>query len=77
MVTHDHLKIWVIDALKALGPAPVPRIAQHIWENHETELRQSDDMFYTWQYAMRWAGQRLQIEGKLTKKGTGRTWALV
>jgi len=74
--THDKLKIWVLDALGELGPAPVPAIAKHIWDNHEAELRRSGDLFYTWQYAMRWAGQRLQIEGKLLKNGPGRTWRL-
>ena len=76
MATNDHLKIWIIQALNALGPAQVPRIAQHIWENHEAELRVSGDLFYTWQYAMRWAGQVLQQEGKLTKNGPNRTWVL-
>lgn len=76
MATRDDLKIWVSDALNALGPSTVPRIAQHIWENHEPELRTAGDLFYTWQYAMRWAGQILQNEGKLSKNGPGRTWML-
>lgn len=76
MATRDDLKEWVTDALKALGPSTVPTIAKHIWDNHESELRTSGDLFYTWQYAMRWAGQILQNEGKLSKKGPGRTWIL-
>lgn len=74
MATRDDLKGWVLEALAALGPTQVPRIAQHIWENHEAELRSSGDLFYTWQYAMRWAGQVLQQEGKLGKNGPNRTW---
>lgn len=74
MVTNATLKSWVLEALSDLGPATVPRIAQHIWENHEAELRTSGDLFYTWQYAMRWAGQVLQHEGKLQKNGPNRTW---
>lgn len=77
MVTQDKLKIWVIEALKANGNAArVPDIAKHIWDNHESELRLSGDLFYTWQYAMRWAGQTLQKEGKLTKSGPSRQWVL-
>lgn len=76
MATHNDLKDWVQDALSELGPATVPAIAKHIWEKHEADLRASGDLFYTWQYAMRWAGQRLQIEGKLLKNGPGRTWRL-
>jgi hypothetical protein len=75
--TRDDLKPWVIDALDALGPATVPQIAKHIWDNHEQQLRGSGDLFYTWQYAMRWAGQLLQQEGKLSKKGQSRTWELI
>jgi hypothetical protein len=74
----ENQKLWVLDALRASeGEARVPNIARHIWENHEDDLRASGDLFYTWQYAMRWAGQVLQKEGKLTKNGKGRTWQLV
>jgi len=75
MATASDLDRWVIEALTDLGgEAPVPRIAQHIWENHEAELRASGDLFYTWQYAMRWAGQRQQKAGRLIKQT--RKWAL-
>jgi len=74
--TRDDLKNWIYEALRDLGASTVPQIAKHIWENHELELRQSGDLFYTWQYAMRWEGQKLQKEGKLTKKVKGRMWQL-
>ncbi|RST29993.1 hypothetical protein HMF7854_03485 [Sphingomonas ginkgonis] len=77
MATSSDLKVWVVDALQSSGPATVPQIAKHIWDNHEAELRSSGNLFYTWQYAMRWAGQQLQMEGKLRKKGAGRTWFLL
>lgn len=77
MATREDLKSWVLAALADLGPARVPEIAQHIWEHHENELKTSGDLFYTWQYAMRWAGQVLQKEGKLEKKYQGRRWRLV
>ena len=76
MATRADLKVWVEDALRDLGPALVPEIARHIWQNHEAELRASGNLFYTWQYAMRWEGQKLQQEGKLTKKAGARRWAL-
>ncbi len=76
MATNDDLKAWILDALSEIGPTQVARICQHIWDNHETELRQSGDLFYTWQYAMRWAGQTLQNDGKIEKNGIGRTWSL-
>lgn len=77
MATNEDLKTWVIQALDDLGPSSVPRIAEHIWKHHEPELRSSGDLFYTWQYAMRWAGQTLQMEGKISKNGLGRTWKAV
>jgi len=77
MASNDDLKSWVLEALDDLGPSPVARIAQNLWEHHEAELRLSGDLFYTWQYAMRWAGQVLQKEGKIQKNGPGRTWALI
>lgn len=77
MADKDRLKIWVYDAVKMLGPSTVTEIAKYIWNNHEAELRASGNLFYTWQYDMRWAGQALQGEGKLLKKGPGGTWSAV
>ena len=60
------------------GSASIPEVAEHIWRNHEAELRRSGDLFYTWQYDMRWAAQSLRDEGILaSKKGTrSGTWDL-
>jgi hypothetical protein len=76
MASKEDLQSWIIDALNALGPASVTQIARHIWEDHEDDLKASGDLFYTWQYDMRWAGQTLQRKGKILKKGQGRTWSL-
>ncbi len=73
MKNSEYLEIWIMEALADLGgEAAVPRIAEHIWTHHEEELRNSGDLFFTWQYAMRWAGQRLQKAGKLKKEN--RKW---
>lgn len=78
MVTKSELKIWVLEALRDLGGrGRIAEIAKHIWENHEVDLRASGDLFYTWQYAMRWAAQELQKERKLSKAGKNYTWYLV
>ena len=72
------LKDWIIEALSSLGgTAQIVPICKHIWENHEKELRQSGDFFFIWQYEMRWAGQKLQQEGKLKKHRSGRKWQLL
>ncbi|MDC0886471.1 hypothetical protein OAS19_01585 [Altererythrobacter sp.] len=77
MATREDLKQWVFEALAELGPSQVPIIAKHIWDQHEDELRHSGDLFYTWQYAMRWEAQKLQHEGKLRKNAKGRVWELL
>jgi hypothetical protein len=77
-VEKSDLKPAILVALKHLGGnGNVTEIAKYIWENYETELRSSGDLFYTWQYDMRWAGQALQGEGKLLKKGDKRRWSIV
>ena len=68
MATRESLMGWVIDALQSRGgSARIADISRHIWEHHEQELRKSGDLFYVWQYDMRWAGQRLQKERRMRK----------
>jgi hypothetical protein len=61
MVTREDLQEWVIEALRALGgKARIVDICKYIWEKHESDLRKSGDLMYTWQYDVRWAGQVLR-----------------
>jgi hypothetical protein len=72
MIARYELTDWILDTLKASGgKATVPAIAKWIWVNHENELRSSGDLFYTWQYDMRWAGTRLSNDGKIRKERSG------
>jgi hypothetical protein len=72
MATKDDLKDWVIQALMAhRGEAPIIGVAKHIWDTHESELRASGDLFYSWQYDMRWAADQLRREGRLQPKPKG------
>ncbi|GAB1478587.1 hypothetical protein MASR2M74_11340 [Paracoccaceae bacterium] len=65
----------VLSALKGLGgEATLVEVAKAIWAMHEAELRGSGDIFYTWQYDMRWAGQSLRDQGRLGL--SGRKWVL-
>jgi hypothetical protein len=58
------LRQWVKDALAALGGSgTVVDVAAEIWKHHESELRASGELFYTWQYDMRWAAQLLRDAG--------------
>lgn len=79
MPTRDDLCEWVIEALRANnGRARIVTICRHIWENHEKELRRSGDLFYTWQYDMRWAGQKLRDNGTMAPayNNRGAAWEL-
>ena len=61
MARRDDLQDWVVAALKANGgAADIVQVAKYIWQHHEKELRASGDLFYTWQYDMRWACTRLR-----------------
>lgn len=77
MPTKDDLKDWVVAALRAQGgSAHLLDIAKWLWDNHEQELRASGNLFYTWQYDMRWAATRLRHEGVLEAAGGDGTWSL-
>jgi hypothetical protein len=66
MLRRSDLKQLVLDALSAGdGRASIVDVAKHIWLASEADLRASGDLFYTWQYDMRWAATRLREEGKL------------
>ena len=61
MASRTELQDWVIAALKSKGGAAnIVEVAKHIWTNHESELKASGDLFYTWQYDMRWACTKLR-----------------
>ncbi len=64
MADREDLKRWVVDALnEAGGRSSLIEVAKHIWDSHEGELRGSGDLFYKWQYDMRWAATALRKEG--------------
>ena len=57
---------WIIEALHFYGgSATIIQICKYVWAQHETELRSSEDGFYTWQYDVRWAAQALRDKGIL------------
>jgi len=64
MATKHDLQDWVQDALSANGGrATLVEVAKHIWKNREHELRGAGDLFFTWQYDMRWAANVLRRQG--------------
>ena len=66
MILNLNLKEWLIEALNHYGgKASIVQVCKHIWDNHKKELENSGDLFYTWQYDIRWTAQNLRDKGKL------------
>jgi hypothetical protein len=57
---------WVQEALAAQGGSgSIVDVCRHIWQVHEPDLRMSGDLFYTWQYDVRWAAYQLREAGRM------------
>ncbi|WP_298863499.1 hypothetical protein [uncultured Microbacterium sp.] len=79
MAERGDLRIWVVEALRQLGgEGTIVQVSQRIWQLHENDLRASGDLFYTWQYDVRWAAQYLRDTDLLVAVGGSRTklWTL-
>ena len=75
MITRQDLAIYIREAITENGgQATHIEIAKYIWDHHETELRNSGDLLYRWQYYTRWAIAHLRKSGVLMnlKNSTGR-----
>lgn len=78
MSKREDLKVWVKEALKRNGgEAFLIDIAKDIWKHHKDDLHASDDLFYTWQYDMRWAGTALRKDGVMEDPSVRGKWKLV
>ena len=66
MSGRDILMPWIIDALRSKGgQATITDVARHIWKHHESELAADEELFYSWQYEMRWAAGKLRDAGRI------------
>ncbi|MET0249309.1 MAG: hypothetical protein ABW164_06230 [Sphingobium sp.] len=73
----EKMQLWVIEALQAMdNEGPINNVAKHIWLNHELDLQQAGEHFFSWQYDMRWAAQKLIDKNKLglRKNGAKSIW---
>lgn len=52
-------------------------VSKYIWANYEDQLRQSGDLFYTWQYDYRWQATELRKKGILKDSDKRGYWELV
>ncbi|HEM62469.1 MAG TPA: hypothetical protein ENO24_09275 [Chloroflexi bacterium] len=66
MATRDDLVDWLHDALVASGGrGRIPDLCKVVWDKHARDLEASGELFYTWQYDIRWAAYHLRKAGKL------------
>jgi hypothetical protein len=69
VASREDLEDWLKSALEDNGGrARVPEVCRIVWGKHETDLRSSGDLFYTSQYDIRWAANRLRRK-KIMKSG--------
>jgi hypothetical protein len=45
------------------GKATIVQVSKYIWKNYQEELRKSGDIYFTWQYDLRWAALTLRKKG--------------
>ena len=79
MTFSEKMEHWVLEAVAACGgSAPIVQAAKAIWEAHEGDLKGAGDHFFTWQYEMRWAADRLRKKKKLSLRmeGSRSLWLL-
>ena len=61
MASREDLEEGLTEALTLSGGrGSIVNLCKRIWKEHEPELRDSGDLFYTWQYDVRWAANRLR-----------------
>ena len=79
MIARYAFRGFVVEALRSLGGSgSVLDVTKYVWQVHEQDLRQSGDLFYTWQYDVRWAAQFLRNNGYMRPVNGDRRapWAL-
>lgn len=47
------------------GKARMIDIFKKFWQDYEEELKKSGDLFYTWNYDIRWAATKLRKTGRM------------
>lgn len=68
MADRKDLQNWLKDALRSLGGEAQPLdVARWIWRQHQTALRASGDLFYTWQRDLYEAARVLRNRGEMER----------
>lgn len=47
------------------GAASIVEVCKSVWNQYKDELSKAGDLFYTWQYDIRWAATELRKMGRM------------
>ena len=75
----EYMMPLVVEAIEYYGgQAKIIDISRYLWGKYENDFRASGDLFYRWQYVMRWAGTKLRKQGIIMSADVSRpgTWTL-
>ena len=79
MLTKHDLPDLIVEALNAKnGTAKITDVCKFVWKNHKEQLESSGNLFFTWQYDIRWGATELRQIGKMksTKLSPKGLWEL-
>lgn len=78
MSTKEDLKRYILEALDELnGSASIINISKVVWRRHQGDLYNGGNIFYTWNYDLRWAAHQLQKENRLNTLARRGVWSLI
>lgn len=67
----DDLPDLLYDTIKKLGGSAIMiEVFREFWNEYDSELQKSGDLFYTWNYDIRWAATELRKQGRMKPAGT-------
>ena len=70
-MTRQDLPNLLYETIKSLGgKAVMIDIFREFWKLYSKQIRQSGDLFYTWQYDIRWAATKLRKQNKMKPAST-------
>lgn len=62
----DKLPELLYSAIEDLGgKSTIVEVCKYFWEHYENELKESEDLLYTWQYDIRWAATKLRKDNRM------------
>lgn len=80
MITKDMLPDLLYEVLQSMGgSASLLQVCKKFYFIYENDLKNSGDLFYTWQYDIRWAATDLRKSGRMkdAKVSPSGVWEII